>query len=128
MGFGEAINTCFTKYAVFTGRAARPEYWFWVLFTLLVSIGCGLLQAALGTFGEIVGDLISLALLLPSLAVGARRLHDIDRTAWWLLIALVPVVGWIVLVVFACLPGTPGPNRFGPPPVPGQSGYRGMPA
>lgn len=128
MGFGEAINTCFSKYAVFTGRAARPEYWFWVLFTLLVSIGCGLLQAALGTFGEIVGDLVSLALLLPSLAVGARRLHDIDRTAWWLLIALVPVVGWIVLVVFACLPGTPGPNRFGPPPVPGQSGYRDMPA
>jgi len=79
MTFGESIVACFSKYAAFNGRAARPEYWWWVLFTALVS-------AATGVVSETLSALFSLAILLPSLAVGARRLHDTDRSGWFLLL------------------------------------------
>jgi uncharacterized membrane protein YhaH (DUF805 family) len=117
MGFGEAIRTCFSKYVTFTGRARRPEYWYWILFGVLVAIVAGVLDALLFTNSGVFSALSSFGLLLPNLAVTARR-HDIDRSAWWILIVLLPVVGAIVLFVFMCLRGTAGLNRFGPEPVP----------
>ena len=114
MGFTDAVATGFGKYVTFSGRAARSEYWYWTLFTLLVAIVSGLID---GLFGlGFISTMTSLALMLPSFAVAARRLHDIDRTAWWLLIAL-SGVGLIVLIVVDCIKGTTGANRFGPDPL-----------
>jgi len=115
MSFGQAISTCFSKYVVFTGRAARPEYWYWVLFVVVASIVLSLVDRVLH-FGLLQG-LFALATILPGIAVGCRRLHDIDRSGWWLLIAFVPVVGAILLIVWACQPGTAGANQFGPAPA-----------
>lgn len=128
MGFGEAIGVCFTKYVVFAGRASRSEYWLWVLFTVLASLACGIVDFAIGAPVNVFGGLFSLATFLPSLAVSIRRLHDIDRSGWWLLLCFVPLLGWIALLIFDCLPGTPGPNRFGPSPYPAWPNYRGMAA
>ena len=115
MGFVEAIRTCFSKYATFSGRAQRPEFWYFFLFTFIAAtVGELIDKAVVGN--PVVGPIISLVLVLPNLAVLARRLHDIDRTSWWLLLYFVPVIGWIALIGFACLPGTLGPNRYGPDP------------
>ena len=109
------------KYAVFSGRARRMEYWYFVLFNLIVAFVLALIDTLLGTttgvssFGLLSG-LYGLAVLIPTLALWVRRLHDIDRTGWWLLINLVPLVGTIVLLVFALTPGTPGSNQYGPDP------------
>jgi uncharacterized membrane protein YhaH (DUF805 family) len=118
MGFGEAIRTCFSKYVTFSGRARRPEYWYWVLFGVLVGIAAGILDFAVfsGSKG-VFGPLSSLALLLPGIAVTVRRLHDIDRSGWWMLILLLPFIGAVVVFVFMCLRGIAGPNRFGPEPM-----------
>ncbi len=86
------------KFADFTGRARRKEYWMFVLFNLIVSIICSVVDAALGTM--FIGSIYSLAVLLPSLAVGARRLHDTGRSGWWQLLWFIPVIGWIVMIVF----------------------------
>jgi uncharacterized membrane protein YhaH (DUF805 family) len=104
MTFGESISTCFKKYASFDGRAVRSEYWWFVLFTFLAS-------AAAGYVSQAASGLFSLAVLLPSLAVGARRLHDIDKSGWFLLLWFIPVIGWIVLLVWAIQEGKE-PNRF----------------
>ncbi|MFI6066542.1 DUF805 domain-containing protein [Micromonospora sp. NPDC051227] len=122
MSFGTAIKSVFSQYVGFSGRARRSEYWWFALFTVLVSIAAAILDSALGlTFVEgsssgFIGLVVSLALLLPTLAVAVRRLHDTDRTGWWVLIGLVPLVGAIVLIVFFVQDGTPGANRFGPSP------------
>jgi uncharacterized membrane protein YhaH (DUF805 family) len=117
VGFGEAISVCFSKYATFTGRAARPEYWYWVLFTVLASLVCEFIdKVMLALAFSAVHSLFTLVILLPSIAVGVRRLHDIDKSGWWLLIGFVPILGMIVLIIFAVRPGTEGPNRFGPAP------------
>ena len=108
------------KYAVFSGRSRRKEYWYFVLFNLIVSLVLSAIDALLGTFSSanvgLLGGIYGLAVLIPSIAVSVRRLHDIDRAGWWVLIGLVPVVGTIVLLVFAALEGSPGSNRFGPNP------------
>jgi len=109
------------KYAVFSGRARRKEYWMFVLFNLIVAIILGIVDSMMGTISEpygvgMLGGLYSLAVLLPGIAVGVRRLHDTDRSGWWLLISLIPVIGWIVLIVFFVQDSTPGENRFGPNP------------
>ena len=105
---------CWKKYVEFSGRARRKEYWMFVLFNLIASIVAGVIDGLLGT--RMIGSLYSLAVLLPGLAVCARRLHDTDRSGWWMLIALIPAVGIIVLLVFMCLDSTPGENRFGANP------------
>jgi len=104
MTFGESISICFKKYATFEGRASRSEYWWFFLFTFLASM-------AVGIISETLSALFSLAVLLPSLAVGARRLHDTDRSGWFLLLWFIPVLGWIVLVIWAIQEGKE-PNRF----------------
>jgi uncharacterized membrane protein YhaH (DUF805 family) len=115
MGFGGAIKTCFSKYATFRGRARRPEYWWWTLFTILLSIPLAVLDVIIeGANGpSVLSNLANLALFLPSLAVGVRRLHDTDRRGWWLLLWIIPLIGWIIIIVFLCQRGTEGANRFG---------------
>ena len=111
-----AVTTCLNKYVVFSGRAARPELWYFVLAAFLMNIVLAIADTVLALIGlwfSPLGLLFALAMFLPSIAVGVRRLHDTDRSAWWLLILLVPGIGSIVLLVFYCLPGTPGRNRFG---------------
>ncbi|MEO7655021.1 MAG: DUF805 domain-containing protein [Sphingomicrobium sp.] len=110
------------KYADFSGRASRPEYWWFVLAQIVVLLVAMLLDSMLGTdFGDsgygFIYMIAALALLLPAIAVGVRRLHDTDRSGWWLLIALVPLIGAIVLIVFFASEGTSGDNQFGAPPA-----------
>ena len=115
MGFGGAIKTCFSKYATFSGRARRPEYWWWFLFYYLVLIGLTIIDAAITAAGGpgLTSILGVLALFLPTLAAQVRRLHDTDRSGWFILLSLIPLVGIIILIVFWCQRGTDGPNRFG---------------
>jgi uncharacterized membrane protein YhaH (DUF805 family) len=117
MGIQEAVLTCLANYANFQGRADRPEYWWWVLFVLAIwVILWSVVGAVLGVdsgAGSVAGAMFLVAAFLPGLAVGGRRLHDTDRNAWWLLLLLVPVIGWLVLLYFFTQPGTRGPNRFG---------------
>jgi uncharacterized membrane protein YhaH (DUF805 family) len=121
MGFGEAISSGFSNYVTFSGRASRSEYWFWTLFATLVSGAAGIIDAgiAASTGYSPFSTIVSVALFLPGLAVSARRLHDLDRTAWWLLI-LLTIIGAILLLVWDCMKGTDGPNRFGPDPLAGR--------
>jgi uncharacterized membrane protein YhaH (DUF805 family) len=117
MGFGQAIATCFRKYAVFSGRASRSEYWFWRLFELLLYIGMIALDAfAFRGSMNVFLVIAVLIMLLPSLAATVRRLHDADKRGWWIFIWLVPF-GPIILVVMLCLRGTEGANRFGMGPA-----------
>ncbi|WP_116215061.1 DUF805 domain-containing protein [Streptomyces olivoreticuli] len=103
------------KYAVFSGRARRQEYWMFTLISTVISIVLAIADTVLGT-GEIIEAVYTLALLLPMIAVTVRRLHDTDRSGWWFLIGLVPIVGWIVMLVFMCLDSTPGHNNYGSSP------------
>ncbi len=120
MNFTQAITSGFQNYVNFRGRAARSEFWYWTLFSIIASIVGALIDSVLGTLGlSLVQNLVGLALFLPGLAVSVRRLHDLDRTGWWMLIALT-VIGIILLIVWDCMRGTPGPNRFGPDPLGGM--------
>lgn len=103
------------KYAVFAGRARRTEYWMFALFNLIICIVLSIIEAIIGTVG-ILAIIYSLAILLPALAVSVRRLHDIGKSGWWLLIALVPIIGGIVLLIFALLDSQQGTNEYGPSP------------
>lgn len=103
------------KYAVFNGRARRKEYWMFLLFYILIYVGLIIVESLIGSPGILV-LVLALGLLVPSLAVTIRRLHDTERSGWWFLIAFVPIVGGIVLLVFMCLDGTSGPNKYGPDP------------
>ena len=90
----------------FNGRAKRPEFWWFVLFCFLVSM-------ALNIVSSVLSGLFSLATLLPSIGVGARRLHDTNRSGWWQLIGIVPIIGWIVLIVFCAQEGESSDNQYG---------------
>jgi len=100
MNFQDSIKICFTKYADFNGRASRPEYWWFALFNFVVSL-------ALGIVSQGLSSLYSIATLLPSLAAGARRLHETNRSGWWQLLWFVPVIGWIVIIIFLAQPALP---------------------
>lgn len=103
------------QYAVFSGRARRTEYWMFFLFNLIIVFVLGFVEALVGGPG-VIGTLYSLAVLIPSIAVSVRRLHDTDRSGWWLLIALIPLIGTIVLLVFMVQDGKPGQNQYGANP------------
>ena len=123
MGFGPAIATCFAKYVTFRGRAHRPEYWWWALFLILygvaITIVALVLGAILGTaIAAIVTVVLVLAIILPSISVAVRRLHDVDRGGGWYFIQFIPAIGPYWFLYFMVQPGTmrdpsPGPNRFG---------------
>ncbi|HET9172020.1 MAG TPA: DUF805 domain-containing protein [Actinospica sp.] len=102
------------NYAVFEGRARRAEYWQFALVNFIIVVVLDIVGAVVKF--PFLGVLYILAVLVPSLAVGIRRLHDTNRSGWWILIGLVPFVGGIILLVFTCLDSTPGPNQFGPNP------------
>jgi uncharacterized membrane protein YhaH (DUF805 family) len=108
MTFQESIKVCFGKYADFSGRASRPEYWWFILFIILMSLAISLIS-------PLLSGLFSLATLLPSLAAAARRLHDTNRSGWWQLIVLVPLIGIIVLLVFLAQEGNGTTDRLLPP-------------
>jgi uncharacterized membrane protein YhaH (DUF805 family) len=118
MSFSEAVKDGFDHYTKFDGRASRPAYWWWFLFAILVAAAAWIIDAAIGTSGAI-GGLAGLALLLPGLSVSIRRLHDTDHSGWWVLISLIPIIGFIVLLIFYLRQSDPGENKYGPPPVAG---------
>ncbi|HWZ71345.1 MAG TPA: DUF805 domain-containing protein [Casimicrobiaceae bacterium] len=120
------------KYADFSGRARRREYWFFVLFNLIVSVVLAVCDVVLGTYSAaasigILSGIYTLAVLIPGIAVTVRRLHDAGRSGWWILIVLVPIVGWIVLLVFMLLDTQPGQNAYGPSPKAGEATIANVP-
>ncbi|XWN30717.1 MAG: DUF805 domain-containing protein [Devosia sp.] len=128
MTFSEAVGTVLRKYAVFDGRAGRAEFWWWFLAVLILTGIAQVIDRVV--FSPLLGypmlsddvihptsTVLGLALLLPNFAVNFRRLHDTGRTAWWIFIALVPVIGILVLFYFFLQPGERETNRFGPPPA-----------
>lgn len=114
MDFGHAIKTCINKYATFSGRAGRPEFWWFFLFQVIV-------LAVASMLGETVYVLSTLALLLPALAVGARRLHDVRKSAWFLLLGFIPVIGFLILLYWCAQPSDPQANEYGPLPGAGET-------
>ena len=121
-----AFRNALSNYATFSGRESRPGFWWYILAYLILMVIAGILESVLfapmmgmgnggGGSGPLTG-LLSLALLLPNLAIGARRLHDGGRSGWWLLIGLVPIVGFLVLIYFYIQPSDPGDNAYGPKP------------
>jgi uncharacterized membrane protein YhaH (DUF805 family) len=109
------------KYAVLSGRARRTEYWMFALFTTLIAFGLIILDTTTGVANKSAGfgvltALYMLATFIPGFAVSVRRLHDIGRSAWWLLIGIVPLIGGLVLLIFTVMDGERGENRYGPNP------------
>lgn len=104
------------NYATFTGRARRAEYWYFVLFNILISIGISVVEAIVAKQSGILSGAYSLGIFVPSLAVACRRLHDTDRSGWWMLISLIPFIGAIVLIVFLAQDSQPESNQYGPNP------------
>lgn len=109
------------KYAVFEGRARRKEYWFFALFNAIIMIVLGIIDRVIGTYDVhssvgLLSGIYALAVLIPSIAVAVRRLHDTSRTGWWILIGLIPVIGAIVLFIFTLLDGKPEENAYGVSP------------
>lgn len=120
MDFMEAIKSGFQNYVNFQGRAQRSAFWYWALFAFIVGTIAGVIDSAIVGPQTAMGPLsaiASLGLLLPGIAVNIRRLHDLDRSGWWLLLLFIPIIGAIWLIVWYCTPGTPGSNRFGPNPL-----------
>jgi uncharacterized membrane protein YhaH (DUF805 family) len=112
MDFQTAVKTCLQKYVDFTGRARRSEYWWFALFSVAVSV------IASFVLGDWVGMLVNLALLLPSLAAGTRRLHDMGKSGWFQLVWLIPFVGWLVMIYWLAQPSV-GANEYGDAPAQG---------
>jgi len=136
MNFGEAIRSVFSQYATFSGRARRSEYWYWALFQWLAMVGLmlvsGVFTMAEGSEPPMTGmtmiGVFFIAMILPTIAVSVRRMHDMDRVGWWILVALVPYIGGLILFVWFMFPGTSGRNRFGPDPLGGFDDDGGEPA
>jgi uncharacterized membrane protein YhaH (DUF805 family) len=106
------------KYATFSGRARRKEYWMFTLINMIIITVLQIIDFTIGTM--FISGIYSLIVFLPSLAVAVRRLHDIGKSGWWLLINIIPVIGFIVMIVFLVKDSEPGPNKYGPNPKEGQ--------
>lgn len=118
MEFGDAIKAGFQKYFDFSSRSLRSEYWWWTLFVFLVGFVLSFVDAYVDVFlfaeFGFFGSVFSLVTLIPGIAVGVRRLHDTDRSGWWLLLIVVPLIGFLVLLYWFASKGTEGPNDYGP--------------
>ena len=123
MGFAEAVQAVLGKYADFSGRARRSEYWFWTLAVMLGYVVALILVAIAKPFLYLL-VIAYLAILVPSLAVSVRRLHDTGKSGWFILVGLIPLVGGIILLVFMVSDSTPGDNQYGPNPK-GSDGWAG---
>jgi len=121
MGFAEAVTSCFSKYVTFSGRAPRSEFWWYVLFVFIGSIVFSILDATMFSSGMqsvgFLGLLWTLVTLLPSISVAVRRLHDTNRSGWWYWLFLVPLIGFIILIIWFASVGSSGSNRFGHDPL-----------
>lgn len=130
MDFQTAVKTCFSKYVTFSGRAARSEFWWFVLFVWVVQLVLTVVDSTVfgtvttteggfeaSTNMPILSGLFALATFLPTISVVVRRLHDKDRTGWWYWIALVPLVGMLLLLFWFVTEGTRGANTYGPDPL-----------
>lgn len=116
MSLGEAVRSVFSKYATFSGRARRSEFWYFVLFQIIMGVVLGLFGLILGEFlAKIIDGIWTLAILLPTLAVTWRRLHDIGKSGVWYFIFLIPL-GAIILLVWCGTDSQPGDNQYGPNP------------
>lgn len=113
IGFQDAVRNFFTQYVDFSGRATRSEYWYVILFHILVSVVIGIANLLLPEVAAVLNGVYSLVTLIPGFAIVWRRLHDVGRSGGWYFILLVPFVGWIILLVFLCK-DSDGDNRFGP--------------
>jgi uncharacterized membrane protein YhaH (DUF805 family) len=118
MSFQEAVVSCFRQYAGFSGRARRSEFWWFWVFAILVSAVLGIIDQALGSKTGVLTAIFPIVILLPSLAVAVRRLHDGGHSGWLLLIGLIPILGWVLILYWYIQPTQPMANRHGP--VPGQ--------
>ncbi len=121
MSFGQAVSSGFSNYATFSGRSSRSAYWWWVLFTILMSAAASIIDSLVGlNIGDQnvgwLGLVVALVLLIPSLAVLFRRLHDTGRSGWWWLLSLICFIGGIILFIFRLMDSTPGDNQYGPNP------------
>lgn len=116
MGFVEAVKTVFSKYATFSGRARRSEYWYFVLLSAIVGVVGGIIMSFSQNIGTIITSVWGLATFIPSLAVVWRRLHDIGKSGVWYFINFVPLAGPIILLIFICKDSQPGSNQYGPNP------------
>ncbi|MDE7409555.1 MAG: DUF805 domain-containing protein [Muribaculaceae bacterium] len=115
--FKEAVVSAIQQnYCNFSGRASRSEYWWFCLFNFILSTVIGIAFCWSQDTLNIVSCIVNLALLLPSLGLAVRRLHDIDKSGWWLLIALIPIIGWILLIVWYCKDSQMETNQYGPVP------------
>ena len=103
------------KYAVFSGRSRRKEYWLFMLFYMILNAVAMLIDGAMGIV--ILQLIVGLGLLIPSIAVSVRRLHDRDKSGWWILLGIIPLIGIIIIFVWFCGRGTVGENRFGDDPL-----------
>jgi uncharacterized membrane protein YhaH (DUF805 family) len=116
MNFGQSISTCMGKYGTFKGRASRSEYWWFYLFTALMSSGSTGFASAMFSFGDpmvdIFSSIVSLALFVPSIAAGSRRLHDIGKSGWWQLLWIIPIIGWIPLIIWLATETKPEENKY----------------
>lgn len=120
MTFTDAVKDGFAHYVDFKGRASRRAYWWWFLFTIVVAIALQIMDGIIFSESMLVTIVVWLGLILPSISVAIRRLHDTDRSGWWILIWFVPIIGFIVLLVFYLLKSDPIDNRYGPPPREGM--------
>ena len=115
------------RYADFNGRSRRKEYWMFILGVIIVAVVLGVIEGAMGMSGMVGGvygpltTLLLLAVLIPGIAVQVRRFHDQDKSGWFVLLGLIPLLGGLIVLVFMCLEGTKGPNRFGDDPKGGAA-------
>lgn len=117
MTFRAAVEKCLRNYATFTGRAARPEFWWFALFLFLGNVVLGLVDSAiLPTDVSLLAPLFGLATIVPTIAVSVRRLHDIGKSGWWVLLHLIPIIGFLVMLYFYLQPSEVGANEHGPVP------------
>lgn len=119
VSFSQAVRMAFDSYCRFQGRSSRSEYWWWVLFVAILSFCIGIVEGILGfsmTAVQTTSGILSLVLLLPGLGLSVRRLHDIGKSGWWVLLGFIPVVGAIILITWFARNSEMTENRYGPVP------------